>query len=79
MGCTNLNKVVFPATLQGIDDNVFMDCDNLKTIVFKSLEPPYMTNPTFPESVEEIIIPQGTLQAYQTAFPTSADKFIEGE
>lgn len=40
MGCTALEKIEIPSTVEKMDKNIFSGCTNLKQVIFKSETPP---------------------------------------
>lgn len=65
--CTNLKTITLPTQLQNIDDQVFEGCTSLAKIIMKPLTPPTLGLLVFPDNVGEILVPKGSLAAYQAA------------
>ena len=67
-GCTNLKLIVLGSSVNTINDNAFKDVE-LDTLVIKSMTPPVMRH--FPNQGlpldQFVIVPCGTLEAYQNA------------
>ena len=45
--CNKLEKIEFPSTLKNISENSMWLCNNLKTLVFKSVVPPHINSSDF--------------------------------
>lgn len=69
--CTNLRTVRLPNTLQSIGYSVFANCSNLTRLYMTATTPPTLpTNSYTFSGVDpnfDIIVPQGSLNAYKTA------------
>ncbi len=67
-GCANLNRIVLGSSVNTINDNAFKDIP-LDTLVIKAMTPPVMRH--FPNQGlpldQLVIVPCGTLEAYQNA------------
>ena len=60
-----LESITIPASVDNIDNYVFTDCTNLKTIYMLSTRPPDFCGIDFnPPSLEKIIVPKGSIARY---------------
>ena len=50
--CTNITKMVVPSSVELIDDNAFIGCSNLTTVVFKGDQLPELGDNVFPPWVK---------------------------
>lgn len=74
-----LTTMTIPSTVRSMDEGVFSDCKNLKTLIMKPTTPPateLMLRRTY---FEKIIVPKGCADIYKTTEPwtTYADKIVE--
>lgn len=85
MGCSMLEKVEIPSTLERMGDNVFSACTNMKQIIFKSSTPP---SPLIDASAAidfdlttmddvTVYVPCGSQSAYETAIPSISGRTAE--
>lgn len=68
--CTSLKSIVLPSSVTNIELQVFEGCTNLETITILATTPPTLSGIgaiTINTSVTKIYIPEGTLDAYQSA------------
>lgn len=68
--CTSLKSIVLPSSVTNIELQVFEGCTNLETITILATTPPTLSGIgaiTTNTSVTKIYIPEGTLDAYQSA------------
>lgn len=68
--CTSLKSIVLPSSVTNIELQVFEGCTNLETITILANTPPTLSGIgaiTINTSVTKIYIPEGTLDAYQSA------------
>lgn len=74
-GCTALTSIRIPSNVTALDQYALQigSPDNKATIIMESSTPPSIYSSTFlTEKLEKIIVPQGSLSAYQTATNWSA-------
>lgn len=78
-GCTSLEKIRIPSTVQSLGSQCFYLCSNLKTIQLDAVVPPSATEDSFGDqfSSARLIVPKGTLADYKTAAGWSLFKNIE--
>ncbi len=84
-GCTGLTEIVIPENVEKICPAAFSGCKNLKTVTFKSkgiTKAPHgdfvvigVFDPV--NSVETVIVPLGTANAYKTEWDCFADIIVE--
>ena len=68
-GCTNLNRIVLGSSVNTINDNAFKDIV-LDTLVIKAMTPPVMRHFVNQQGLpldQLVVVPCGTLEAYQNA------------
>jgi hypothetical protein len=77
--CTGLISIVIPESVTAIGYNAFRSCANLDTVTFTRTTPPVMGTPgssplVFYDcpSLSAIVVPLGTVEAYETAFPAGS-------
>ena len=81
-GCHNLKGLYLPSSLKGIYYNAFEECNNLRLLICKVMYPSeivFGNNYNFNDIDKEecsLIIPKGTLEAYQQTQPWSNFKKI---
>lgn len=78
--CSKLTSVVIPKGVTSIGNYAFDGCSSLATVEMKRVTPPTISTKTFNTSaLKQIIVPAGTLSAYQSATNWSAyaDKMVE--
>lgn len=78
-GCTSLEEIRIPSTVQSLGSQCFYLCSNLKTIQLNAVVPPSATEDSFGDqfSSARLIVPKGTLADYKTAAGWSLFKNIE--
>lgn len=80
--CYNLLRVTIPSTVTEIKSKAFKSCTALKKITMLSETPPTLEEKAFQfdDSLEEIIVPAGCVDAYKTAemWSTFADLITDG-
>ena len=79
-GCSNLTSIVIPESVKSIGDYAFNGDYNLRSVEFKGTVPPTFGEYEIFGSVPEnctIIVPSGSLEAYQTALPNYSSKISE--
>jgi hypothetical protein len=79
-GCTEITEMTFPEGFtEGIGSNAFSNCSKLTKIIFKASTPPATINTgafgTRAGSID-VIVPQGSLSAYQTKLESFGFKSI---
>lgn len=74
-----ITSVILPSNVRYIGDYAFYSISSLTEITLLSEEPPTLYGNNIAQNIEKIYIPQGTLNAYQSAknWSTFADIFIE--
>ena len=66
--CAALQTIDLPSTINAVNGAVFSDCTRLKSVTVKSVDPPSgVTDLTFPETIEEILVPSDSVNAYKAA------------
>ena len=77
--CNSLVEIELPASLTSMDNTVFNSCTRLTKVVMKSQTPPSIGTSVFPKILKTIMVPKGTLEAYQSATNWSeyADLMVE--
>lgn len=66
--CAALQTIDLPSTISAVNGAVFSDCTRLKSVAVKSVNPPSgVTDLTFPETIEEILVPSDSVNAYKAA------------
>ena len=66
--CAALQTIDLPSTISAVNGAVFSDCTRLKSVTVKSVDPPSgVTDLTFPETIEEILVSADSVDAYKTA------------
>ena len=78
--CARLPSIVIPSKVTSIKEYVFYGCDALTSIIMKPTTPPTINGYTFyGYTVNNITVPKGSLEAYQTAdfWSAYADKMVE--
>jgi len=70
-GCTNLTTVVIGASMRFISSNAFKQCNKIKTLQCRAIEPPKLYNSnTFTSTCYQnanLFVPRESLEAYRTA------------
>lgn len=82
-GCNKLTGVVIQNGVIQIDDRAFQNCTNLSSVKMLPTTPPILGPEVFDGTASnlQIIVPQGTLDAYKAATNWSAyaDKMVEAD
>lgn len=67
--CSNLTKIVIPASVTQIKAGAFYNCVKLNTIVMESVTPPVCGDSCFYKTAADLIVyvPDASLSAYQSA------------
>ena len=80
-GCVKLTSVVIPSSVHTISTRAFEYCTKLATVEIKRTKPPTFVSDAFfsCRALTKIIVPAGTLSAYQSATDWSkyADIMVE--
>ena len=79
--CYSLRFIVIPNNVTLIEKGAFMNCENLKYINFLGSTPPSLGVNVFGgcNALSLIIVPEGTEDAYKTAWCSVADKIFSAE
>lgn len=74
--CTSLEIVDLPSTVASIGKSVFNNDTALKTVICRATTPPTLGTSVFPTEVENIYVPDGSVNSYKSAtnWSTYADK-----
>ena len=74
--CTSLEIVDLPSTVTSIGKSVFNNDTALKTVICRATTPPTLGTSVFPTEVENIYVPDGSVNSYKSAtnWSTYADK-----
>ena len=70
--CNSLTSIVIPDSVTLIDDSAFLGCYKLTSITLKSATPPTLSSGAIPTTIEKIIVPKSTINAYKAATGWSA-------
>ena len=72
--CTSLTNITIPSSVTNIGGSAFSGCSNLTSVTVLSTTPPTVGTSIFLNcsALEEIIVPKGTLEAYQSSTNWSA-------
>lgn len=66
--CTSLETVVLPAGVATIPERSFYECSALKTLIIKAATPPTIgANAFYHTTIQEIYVPDTSIEAYKTA------------
>ena len=67
-GCTALENVILPATLNAIGHDAFWYCQQLKTVTINTVNPPALVNNPFRATrIEKIYVPKSSVEQYKRA------------
>ena len=78
-GCSGLTSITIPDSVTSIGIVAFKGCSRLRTIRISAINPPTLYSDTFSEtSIEKIIVPKSSIDAYKSAdgWSTYADKIV---
>lgn len=78
-GCSGLTSATIGNSVTSIDIGVFSGCSGLKTVKISAIKPPTIDSSLFSEtSIEKIIVPKSSIDAYKSAdrWSTYADKIV---
>ena len=77
-GCNGLTNITIPDNVTIIDNGAFKGCSKLKIIRVSATNPPTLGSNVFETSLEKIIVPKSSINAYKSAagWSTYADKIV---
>ena len=78
LNCSSLTSVTIGNGVTNIENYVFENCIRLKTIRISAINPPALGSNVFDTSIEKIIVPKSSIDAYKSAsgWSTYADKIV---
>ena len=76
--CRELTSIIIGNGVTSIENNAFEKCSGLKTIRISATNPPTLGSNAFETSLEKIIVPKSSINAYKSAagWSTYADKIV---
>ena len=75
-GCENLQQITIPSSVQSIGKNAFYSCTSLRQITFLGMVKEVGNNSSCLFSLEDIIIPEKSLEHFKSILPNMCDKLI---
>ena len=77
-GCSGLTSVTIGNSVRNIGSSAFSGCSGLKNIRISAINPPMSYSDAFDTSLEKIVVPKSSIDAYKSAagWSTYADKIV---